>query len=220
MSILSDFIRASYQHEEHAREDGLHPSSISRDPYCLRRHWFERNEPIQHTIDTQLIFDIGHVVHDLYQEKYLKDVIHSCETRICFYHNGTKIVGAIDGLLSFNGEDHIVELKSMDPGGWEMLRYAKQSHINQVHFYMFALKITKAIIGYINKSNGQLKEFIIEYDERLMQSLLRLVESIAEVDLTNDLPLPHKSCTPKSTMRQWCPYKDVCFGRLNEKEDF
>lgn len=200
------------------REDGLHPSQISRVPYCLKRHKLEQKFGHAVAPETQLIFNIGHVLHDFYREKYFPE-IYNKEKRICFYLDDViKVVGSMDGMIDIENVPSLVEIKSVGKDAWQMFRRPKDTHVNQMQLYMYAENLTQGVLVYINKDNGDIKEWMIGYDQELVDELLYLIREIDRVDHSDALPLEHKKCTPSSVLRKQCPFSERCFPNTTEDE--
>lgn len=200
------------------REDGLHPSQIARDPYCLRRHKLELRYGSAVTPELQLLFNIGHMLHNFYRDTYFPEIFDK-EKRICFYlDDAIKVVGSIDGKVMVDDKPFLVEIKSTGSEAWKMFRRPKSTHINQMQLYMYAEQLQHGFLIYINKDTGDIKEWIVDYDASLVDELLDLIREINEVEQKNELPAAHKKCTPSSVMRSQCPFNERCFPNTTEDE--
>jgi len=99
-----------------------------------------------------------------------------------------------------------------------MFRRPKAAHVNQMQLYMYAEQLTKGHLVYINKETGDVKEWIIDYDKKLVLSLFDLIVEIDDAERKDELPLAHKKCTPSSVMRSQCPFSERCFPHTTEDE--
>lgn len=201
------------------RAEGFHPSEVSEDPFCLRKDFLKRNLGSEHALQSYMIFNIGHILHDEYRRLYFEDVVYDAEIPISYNtKDGHLVVGSIDGKVRIHDVEYIFELKTMNPDGFNYLRNAKSNHVNQVHFYMKACGLTDAVICYINKSTGELKEFYIEFDESRMELLEDMLDALNTSRQSNELPSCHSSCTGSSRMRKLCPFSGICFRANNLTE--
>lgn len=205
------------------REDGLHPSQIARDPYCIRRHKLEIKYGPGVTNELQLLFNIGHMLHDFYRDRYFPE-IYDKEKRICFYLPSSvdgeqiKVVGSIDGKIMVEETPCLVEIKSTGSEAWKMFRRPKATHVNQMQLYMYAENLQYGYLIYINKDTGDIKEWIVDYDPDTVESLFNLIVEIDDAERKDELPLAHKKCTPSSVMRSQCPFSERCFPHTTEDE--
>lgn len=208
---LLELLRENVNVFSNEREDGLHPSQLSLTPYCLRKHCYEKKVGRTTSPDLQARFNIGHVLHDFYRDHYWKHVIVENERRVCFDYKGHKVVGHCDSIMVLNGKKYILEIKTMSADTWNMIRYAQQTHINQLHYYMYGTGIHAGYLVYINKDTGSVKEFDIPYNRNTLQECLDLVEEVGGLDLNGELPDRHKKCTNGSKMRAYCAYASICY---------
>lgn len=80
------------------------------------------------------------------------------------------LVGHCDGILLVDGEKRVLELKTINPKGFEQVaKYgaAVPAHIYQVNIYMHLLKMDVCNVLYINKADSRLVEFEVPYDKRV-----------------------------------------------------
>lgn len=80
------------------------------------------------------------------------------------------LIGHCDGILLIEGEKRVLELKTINPKGFEqVVRYgaAVPAHIYQVNIYMHLLKMDACSVLYINKADSRLAEFEVPYDKRV-----------------------------------------------------
>lgn len=77
--------------------------------------------------------------------------------------------------------------------------------------YKTKTPITKVIFLYENKNSQELKEFTVEYDEAIMNSILERCKTLNEM-VEND-ELPEREGTNKNTPPcKWCDYRIECFN--------
>jgi len=132
-----------------------------------------------------------------------------------FKESGIKIpefdvIGHYDGVVVYNGFERILEMKTKDAFAWPKVSEPMAAHVVQANVYMWGTGIHEAIIGYINKNSGEMKEFLIQYDpeiiERFKKNIARVHSSLAKDEAPNG-PCAH----PKEKQAKECPYKDACF---------
>ena len=143
----------------------------------------------------QRIFDNGNSVHTRYLNGYLKfldcrpleveiekngktEWVECVEKR--FEDPELWLKGSPDALInnSEDGLDYVFELKSIKQEQFNKLARPMLEHIYQAYVYMYMTGIPRAVILYENKNNQDLKEFVIERDEKIMNKVLTKIKSI------------------------------------------
>lgn len=132
-----------------------------------------------------------------------------------FKESGVKIpefdvIGHYDGEVHYGGHVRILELKTKDAFAWPKVEEPMPEHVVQANVYMWGTGIHEAVIGYINKNSGDLKEFLVKFDpeiiERFKKNIERVHSSIEKGEAPNGPCSHHKEKTAKE-----CPYRDACF---------
>lgn len=145
---------------------------------------------------------------------------------------GLDVVGHVDGILQDEfGNKKVLDIKTINQTGYEWVTRPKDTYINQLHLYMKALHIYDGIILYVNKTNGEMKPFDVVYDESRIIELEGRIRMQHESLNALELPQMHPKCTPRSRMRQYCPFggfspassEEECRGAcsfVDTKEEF
>lgn len=122
------------------------------------------------------------------------------------------LVGAIDGIIDIDGEKAIIDIKSIRESGFNAVKKPNERYVNQLTFYMHALDIHQAILYYVCKTSYARKPMLIKYDPERYEMLAQRVKTILEnrESKSNELPGCHTKCTPKSSMRSYCMFGEVC----------
>ena len=125
------------------------------------------------------------------------------------------IHGRADGIVTIDNEPYVIELKSINSVGFRKLEKPKKEHIKQLQLYLHYFKIPKGIFIYENKDTQELKEFIIEYDQKLAESIISDFATLKHF-ISNDIvpPIPFG-------LEDWecayCDYAEEC-ERIREAE--
>lgn len=64
----------------------------------------------------------------------------------------------------------------------------KEENVDQIQLYLHYFRISKGILLYVNKDNQYLKEFIVEYDKRRANCLIKSLNQIKRKIEKNILP--------------------------------
>ncbi|MBM4177268.1 PD-(D/E)XK nuclease family protein [Candidatus Gribaldobacteria bacterium] len=153
------------------------------------------------------IFEAGEWLH-----RYIYNVLYQSRigvvTEISMPQNET-ISGRTDAIVCLNGENYIVDIKTMNSLQFRNLKQARDEHQLQVQLYMHFFNLKKAILLYIDKDKQELKEFIIEYDEGLVNELLRGLDELKdqiEKDIVPGVLIDY----PKNWQCSYCQYREIC----------
>ena len=118
--------------------------------------------------------------------------------------------GRADGILKLDGENYVIELKSISSYGFEKTTEPKPEHMKQIQIYMHYFNIPKGIILMENKGNQEIKEFIVEKDSSLIQKIHTDFAKLKEMVSQGQIP-------PIPDISQWeynicdyCNYKEHC----------
>ena len=191
----------------------------------------------------QAKFDIGHSLHHWYQNKYLgpmgilkggwkcpqcKSVEEGFRPAIDCKNCGCDkwgfvepfiqipelgIVGHCDGIIDHGDGPWVLDIKTIDPDRFKNLSEVSMSYVYQVHCYMLALDIDRAVILYVDKSANYAnptKEFKIKKNNRIIRDIKKISEYYNE-SRTNRV-LPEIMCKNKTcTSAKRCAFRSVCF---------
>lgn len=119
------------------------------------------------------------------------------------------VSGRADAIVTLNNELYVVDFKSMNSMIFKNLEAAKGENINQIQLYLHFFKIPKGILLYINKDTLELKEFLVQYNPALAQSLLKNLEVLKTKIDTNIIPqgLPDY---PQNWQCKYCQFREIC----------
>ncbi|MDD5750540.1 MAG: PD-(D/E)XK nuclease family protein [Candidatus Pacebacteria bacterium] len=198
---------------------------ISDAGKCPRSIFFKLKQAPQEKADPRIlrIYEHGEQLHrHLYNVLYRLKIGMTTEIPI----PPQEIVsGRADAILCLNGENYVLDIKSMNSMIFRSLTAPKIENVYQVQLYMHFFEIKKAILLYIDKDRQDIKEFVIDYDSNLVQTLLNGFQNL-KGKLENNLVPPVLSDYPGGWQCNYCQFKEVCrlagrdpldWNRLKEK---
>lgn len=172
--------RLGYSGEE--RKLGLHASQLSQKGKCKLSHYYDATEEQAATqtttLDTQIIYDHGTVIHSLFQTYFLDMFEHSDGEGNDFIPEFPVVLpewyytSSTDGLLDRGSYRALFELKSVKEGkddtsyGFaKYLRSPSADHVRQLRQYMKIADVPFGYILYYCKNNGKMKGYTIRWDQ-------------------------------------------------------
>jgi CRISPR/Cas system-associated exonuclease Cas4 (RecB family) len=121
------------------------------------------------------------------------------------------IVGAYDGLVVYNGVERILEMKTKDVWAWDKMDAPHESHVIQANWYMKGTGVKEAVVAYINKNSGLMKEYLVKFDQKVIDHGLRNIDAVRAA--LEDEELPNGVCgSPREKKAKECAYSDLCFA--------
>jgi len=205
------------------RLPGLHPSQLPHP--CLLKIYNEMvGEPGQGTFDprTQLVFDLGHAVHDMFQaygkagawgpiyepEATLSQTLQELSERLMIegHADAENILTVdIDGSPVVYEVGIIHEYKTMNDRNFDKLTQPKPEHKTQALVYSACLNRPVVVYLYFNKDNQNLADFPVQFSPdawlQIETKALVLLDAVKEKK------------PPVATAGfhcQYCPYVMTC----------
>jgi len=170
---------------------------------CPRIIYLEKTNPIKPDYKLEKIFLIGHIFHDFFEENLYKD--YECEKRLSFESDGVKISGKAD---AYNDEE-VIDFKTCKDTKW--IYEPKPEHMVQINIYMKMLNLDSGRLIYIGKTDLDLKEFTVKYDDELFKEILKKLKDVTQkikekADVKDVSASLSKNCI-------WCKYNKFCFPK-------
>ena len=206
-----------------SRSLGIHPSSAAKKGACLLKLYFECTGEIEprriYDPDTQRTWDIGTMLHDLYQCHFWNMYGDQFHDEVSLESPDLRIKSHTDGIFDFSRIRFALEMKSIKEGG--NFGFAKvqtapmEDNVRQAYFYMKIGDIPFALIFYICKNNGGLKEHAVMFDPKVWHSIENeTVQPVIQALKTNQRPL----ATAGWHCRQ-CQFCHKCPGAKQEQSN-
>jgi hypothetical protein len=187
--------------------------------HCPVWLWLTYNKYPQPIPDGKLLrlFDHGNLVEDwiIKDLKKLGMNVISNQKEIMFEHNGIKLYGHIDGVISGlkeNSKIHLLECKSCNDKKFnELLKLSSYEQWNeqykvQVHVYMLGLELDRCLAVVYNKNDSRIYSERIKLDKefavRKLENVFRIISG----------ERPERKC-PRADWYEakWCQYYGECF---------
>lgn len=227
-----------------SKESRSHKSSRTFAPSsfrCSRIQWFRFrgvDPDVPENVDVSLDFaaDIGTACHRIiqsnlknmlkddwiYVDEYVSSILNGRYECMLDEESGEYFVKsddppvkfACDGLIRWNGEFYLLEIKTSEFNSWNNLSEPKPYHIDQVKMYCTLLDLNNVMFIYQDRHYGGLKCYeykVRELDKQTIRSKMDYIQDCVETGVApNPLPKGDRWCTPSM-----CPYYTKCseYGR-------
>ncbi|MEM4703410.1 MAG: CRISPR-associated protein Cas4 [Candidatus Pacearchaeota archaeon] len=180
---------------------------VSDTGKCPRAIWFSLKNYPKRPVEARVlrIFEHGDYTHmRIMGALFSLGLVKAVEISI---PENEFIHGRADAILTLNNEPHVLEIKSINSTKFKN-KEPEKDHVFQIQLYMHFFKLRKGILIYENKDNQELKEYLIEYDEKLANDLLYKFKKIKEDVDKNIVPEIPKDI--EDWRCEYCPYIESC----------
>lgn len=196
-------------------DDGFHCSTLGIDyGKCPRRSvYLLKGVAKRSTVGPRIrrVFGNGHAVHDRLQKDW--EVMAGMVSEVPIKWEDPPIRGHADGVLEWEGEKILVEIKSCNDEVFaNRLRFnkAKKEHFDQCNIYAYVLGIKKVWIVYENKDNQN--NLFFEMDASIEKAEKQLDKWRTEYEMFKEGVLPARPYKPSSPTCAPCDLKYHCFA--------
>ena len=178
---------------------------------CFRSVFFKFKNVPREDIKANILrlFDHGDHIHQLIMKPLLsiRDIhVVAAEVNI---PPQELISGRADAIVSCGKELYVLDIKSMNSMIFKGLDSPKEENIGQVQLYMHYFQIPKGILLYVNKDTQELKEFVVSYDKKLAESLLKGLKELKTKIDSNIIP-ERMEGYPENWQCRYCQFKEIC----------
>lgn len=184
---------------------------------------FENNPP-----QLERTFDTGHAIHMLIQYGYLPDYAKKAKIDFAVEVPATKlyakylISGTADVVIKLQDEEfYLVDIKTARS---EMFYKFKdigsvaKNYIVQGNLYMLGIGLSRYIIYYWNKNDGDHKEFIMNYDKQIVAKSLQTCLEAKDYLLGKSIPEVIPDCQNFSKKFTSCEFSSICVRQKKAKD--
>lgn len=211
---------------KHQQKKSFAPSTIAYSHGECPRYWYLafEGQTFEDNADAYAVANMtsGTLSHDRIQKalmdsgiaKIFEDDKGNPTTEFKITHSDPPIFGYGDGMIDWNGEEIVIEIKTSPSEGFEYRRNAnkpKTGHLIQLLIYMKVLKKSKGILIYENKNNHDLLIFPIQVNSGYIRWVDQAFEWMREVRKAwTEKTLPEKNYRSNSKICKTCPIQKAC----------
>lgn len=205
--------------DKHRVKKSFSPSSLVYGNGKCPRYWFYAFEGATFSDDANAYavanMSNGTMSHERIQKAMLDSGI-MIDDEVKIINDDPPIFGFADGLLEFDGEELVAEIKTMRE---ESFNYRKQSnkapsyHLEQIILYMKVLKKSKGVLIYESKNSHELHIIPVEVNDDYIKWVDGAFDWMREVrSAWENKTMPVKPYRSNSKVCKGCPVKETCFA--------
>ena len=207
--MLKELIDKFYLDGQKSKEQ--HHFYVTDAGKCPRSIFFKFKNVPREVIEANVLrmFDHGDYIHQMIMKPLLgiRD-IHVVASEINIPAQEI-ISGRADAIISSGKELFVLDIKSMNSMIFKNLSEPKPENLDQIQLYLHYFKVPKGILLYVNKDNQHLKEFVVHYDKKRADSLIKGLENL-KIKIDKDI-VPNRIVSyPRDWQCRYCQFKDIC----------
>lgn len=210
--MLKEKIDKFYRKEEQPRERDYFYVSEADD--CKRKVYFKMKGVPRENLDPQTNrkFERGDQIHQqLVSVLYSLGIVTGSEVRMpdeSLFH------GRADAIVSLNGDNYVVEIKSTSPYSFKAMDEPKSSWRRQIQLYLHHFDIDQGIVLAECKGTQKLKEFVLDRDQELAEEIISEFEDLKEKVERGEIPSKPDKEDWEFDKCEYCRYEEVCEEKL------
>jgi len=214
--MLKELIDKFYLEKQNDKEQ--HHFYITDAGKCPREIFFKFKKAPREKMEARILrlFDHGDHIHQLIMRPLLSmREIHVVASEVNIPPQEL-VSGRADAIISDGKELYVLDIKSINSMAFKSLTEPKEDNVNQIQLYLYYFRIPKGILLYVNKDTQELKEFLVDYEEKRALGLLKGFEELKKKIDASILPkrIPNY---PDDWQCKYCPFKEIC-GMIGEGE--
>jgi len=209
------FLVAERELDNHERKIGVYYPSELVFP-CLRSVQLRYLYPnIKPDFEKLRVFKIGSVIHELLEKAFAQEkkrfklLDSELSVKESFIREGYvfQISGRLDCLIRIGKQHYVVDFKTMRSYGKNYI--PKSTDIQQLTFYLHALKLEKGFLVYVDKQDLTFYVEEINYNEELYQELVQKAFDLHKA-LKIKVVLPKNCEAWNGKICSYCTHKSFC----------
>jgi len=176
---------------------------------CPRAVFFKFKNVPREKIDARIlrIFERGEALHrDIFNVLYRLRIGVTTEVSIPAQEI---ISGRADAILSIDKENYVLDIKSINSMVFNKMTEPKIENVYQIQLYLHYFNVKKGILLYIDKDRQDIKEFIVNYDKKLVKSLLDDFKMLKKKIDSNIIPARLADYS-SNWQCKYCQFRDIC----------
>jgi len=125
--------------------------------------------------------------------------------------------GNTDGIVEIIKGDpdsrYIIDFKTVNSKKFSFMKKADEKYVVQATIYMWLTGVKKAVIYYEEKDAHNIKEYIVEYDEQLVEWIKNTSMKLKILFDNGKIPSRNPKYKKSDFPCGWCDYSEICFEK-------
>jgi CRISPR/Cas system-associated exonuclease Cas4 (RecB family) len=125
--------------------------------------------------------------------------------------------GNCDGIVEIDpgneNSRYVVDFKTIKSERFDFLKFPESKYVIQVTIYMWLTGVKKSVIYYENKNDHRIKEFVVNYDNDLVEYIKNTSKKLKAVVEMGNIPKIPKGYIQSKPPCTWCDFKDFCYKK-------
>tara|TARA_Y100000310_G_scaffold335338_2_gene417148 strand:+ start:50933 stop:51607 length:675 start_codon:yes stop_codon:yes gene_type:complete len=191
---------------------------VSEADTCPRQIYYSfKNKPkAQLEARTRRIFEQGDYSHmRLMSALFSMGIVKAVEITIPL---NEQFNGRADAIITLEEESYVLEIKTTKDYAFKILEKPTPAMEKQLQLYLHFFNIQKGILIVENKDTQELKEFVVEKNEELINKLLQQFDYLR--DQIGSTVTPQKPENLEPWKCKLCPYQFCKYFTGEKKEEF
>jgi hypothetical protein len=213
---LRDVMYATWpQQDKPVKQGRVSPSKIVSG--CLLTCYHDLLESAfvseNRTAEDRMITDCGDWAHDRIQTYFQpyyeeRDWVYLPEFSVQIAPNSW---GSIDAYTIVGDEVVLHDYKTCSMSVFKSLGTTPpDKNLKQIQLYLHGAKARWGVLFYVRRDNFQMKQFLVEYDPRIVEPLLAKIQEVNDAALSKVPPLATVHFPTGSPCTRSCNYRNLC----------
>lgn len=108
-------------------------------------------------------------------------------------------------------ERYVVDFKTVNGDKFQFLKRPDSQYVVQINIYMWILGIKQGIIFYEDKNRHEIKEFLVKYDQGIIDDVLKNAVKLRKIIENNQIPKINKNYKKTTKPCAYCDFKSYCW---------
>lgn len=204
---------------KHRTKKTFSPSSLVYGSGACPKYWYYAFSGAEFADDADAYavanMSNGTLSHTRIQ-KAMMDAGIMVEDEVKIIHDDPPIFGYADGMLEWEGENLVAEIKTMREESFQYRKATNKApsyHLEQILIYMKVLKMAKGVLIYESKNSHELHIIIVEVNDEYIAWINQAFDWMKEVRKSwEDGVMPMRPYRSNSKVCKGCPVKETCFA--------
>lgn len=205
------------ENESRGRKYGPRENFWASEVFKCKRELYYKFDPDvpQKKLDARalMVFKAGDAFHELVKNYLWRSgMLRQEEAKLpAKAKEELNLTGRFDAMVSTTkkGKRELVEVKSVSHFGFEEMEEPKEQWVGQTTIYLHYLGVKRGIIFAINKNTSEMKQWVVEYDEKVFEKVKKYFSEVAKA--IKKKKEPDREFPRDSWQCGYCKFNQYCW---------